>query len=146
MSPHHDAPDWPAKSLDVSPGPSPLDKLDRARARLVDWRIALEAAGYRTNLSLMPPCSLAARRVDESDERWVTVLPTGLVALERRDLGESAATWSRVTEHDREPTVDDVVRAIRVLFARPHARSGRASSSPPTGPALGLLGGAAPKG
>ncbi|MEZ6018134.1 MAG: hypothetical protein R3F49_23720 [Planctomycetota bacterium] len=117
-----------------------LDRLDRARERLVGWRAALEAAGFRTNLSLMPPCSLAARRMDESDGHWVTVLPTGLVALERCDLGAAAATWARASELDREPTIDEVVRTVRSLFARGISRArhdtttlGRTSNAPRLG-------------
>lgn len=99
-------------------GPGSLDRLDRARERLVRWRAALEAAGFRTNLSLIPPCSIAARRVDGSDDRWVTVLPTGLIALERRDLGELGSTWSRANDRGEEPSVDDVLSTVRALFAR----------------------------
>lgn len=104
--------------------PRTLDRLDRARERLTGWRTALEAAGFRTNLSLAPPCSLAARRADSDDARWVRVLSTGLVALELRDLGEADAVWSRVTDSGAEPTTDDVLRVVRALFARPGGRSG----------------------
>jgi hypothetical protein len=99
-------------------GPGSLDRLDRARERLVRWREALEAAGFRTNLSLIPPCSIAARNVDGCDDHWVTVLPTGLIALERRDLGELASTWSRANDQGGEPTTDDVLSTVRALFAR----------------------------
>jgi hypothetical protein len=120
---------------DARIGPGSLDRLDRARERLVGWREALEAAGFRTNLSLIPPCSLSARRVDALDERWVTVLPTGLIALEREDLGETASTWSRANEHGGEPSIDDVLSAVRALFARDsHV------AHPPLGRARGRIG------
>lgn len=99
-------------------GPASFDRLDRARERLVGWREALEAAGFRTNLSLIPPCSISARSVDGSDDRWVTVLPTGLIALERRDLGEADSTWSRANEQGGEPSIEDVLSTVRALFAR----------------------------
>jgi hypothetical protein len=97
-------------------GPGSLDRLDRARARLVRWRAALEADGFRTNLSLIPPCSIAARRVEGGDDAWVTVLPTGLIAFERRELGETASTWSRANELG-DPSIDDVLETVRALFA-----------------------------
>ncbi len=124
MQPHDDATDLPGSGTDAARAHSAagLDRLDRARERLVRWREALEAAGFRTNLSLMPPCSLAARRGDASDEHWVTVLPTGLVALERGDRAAGDATWSRAAEHDREPTIDDVLQAVRALIQRSPVR------------------------
>lgn len=102
---------------EANAGAGSLDRLDRARERLVRWREALEAAGFRTNLSLIPPCSIAARNADGSDEHWVTVLPTGLIALELRDLGDAAATWSRANDKGGEPSTDDVLSTVRALFA-----------------------------
>jgi hypothetical protein len=121
MQPPYDATDLARGRLagsDARSGSGSLERLDRARARLVLWREALEADGFRTNLSLIPPCSIAARQVDVRDARWVTVLPTGLIALERDDLGETASTWSRANEQGGEPSIDDVLTTVRQLFAR----------------------------
>jgi len=116
-------------------GPGPLDRLDRARERLVRWREALEAAGFRTNLNLIPPGSIAARHVDGTNDRWVTVLPTGLIALERYDLGETASTWSRANDQGGEPSTDDVLSTVRALFARGlHWPRSRSFAAPPGQP------------
>jgi len=140
MKTPHDATDLSRARRDVARdsrvGPGSLERLDRARERLVRWREALEAAGFRTNLSLIPPCSLAARHGDATDDRWVTVLPTGLIALERHDLGEAASTWSRATEQDGEPSIDDVLRAVRALFARGLQRSRHVGHPGGTGTSL----------
>lgn len=137
MCVHDDAQD-PSTLRRESHRSSTLERLEHARDRLLGWRDALEAAGFRTNLSLAPPCSLAARRGEDGDERWVTLLPTGLVALERRGVGEGAPLWSRLVEVDREPTIDELVRGIRALFARAGARSRGAG---PTGVVGGRPGG-----
>lgn len=127
---HDDAIDLSRFRRDSARFQGTYEKLDRARERLIGWREGLEAAGFRTNLSLIPPCSIAARRGDDSDERWVTVLPTGLVALELREVGADATTWSRATENEREPTLDDVLRTVRALFARGVRGRVPASGSP----------------
>ncbi len=85
---------------------------------LMEWRVALERAGYHTLLSLVPPMALIVSD-PRLEERWIVVSPSGLLIV--RELEACGRTWSRFHLLQRaEGDVDGPNSAIALAAAREH--------------------------
>jgi len=85
---------------------------------LMEWRVALERAGYHTLLSLVPPMALVVSD-PRLEERWMVVSPSGLLIV--RELEACGRTWSRFHLLQRaEGDVDGPNSAIALAAARDH--------------------------
>lgn len=62
-----------------------LDHQERQLLRLQHWRARMEADGYQTMLSVVPPCGLIVRDRLISD-RWLALAPDNSLAVFERDV------------------------------------------------------------
>jgi hypothetical protein len=74
----------PASHSVAVPSLTPFDQQERQLIRLQHWRASMEADGYQTMLSVVPPCGLIVRDKQVAD-RWLALSPDRSLAVFQRD-------------------------------------------------------------
>jgi hypothetical protein len=87
----------PASPSIVAPVRVPLAHQERQLQRLQHWRARMEADGYQTMLSVVPPCGLIVRDRNVAD-RWLALAPDSSLAVFQRDAGGHVRCQHMVVE------------------------------------------------